>query len=63
MCSAESSETGEPIPTCQYYEVSGKIEPSVYDVNALLFRYGNDGFGAPNLHVTEFNNNKYTVEL
>ncbi len=63
MCSIESSETGEPIPTCQYYEVSGKIEPSVYDVNALLFKYGNDGFATPNTPITELQNNKYIVEL
>lgn len=60
MCSIETLDTGADLETCTSYETTGKIMPSIYDIDALLYIYGNDGVGAPNKEITE-NNNKYDV--
>ena len=39
---------GEVKQTCANYETKGKLEPSENDIQALLSKYGNDGFSLPN---------------
>jgi hypothetical protein len=63
MCSVESTYYGEDYPTCEYYETTGRIDPSIYDVDALLLKYGVDGFGGINKEIEDIGSVRYIVEL
>jgi tetratricopeptide (TPR) repeat protein len=56
MCSSDKDERGERIMTCDPAAAAdnsgGGVEPSEQDINAVLYKYGKDGFRQPNQALT-----------
>ncbi|TVP40040.1 hypothetical protein [Candidatus Nitrosocosmicus arcticus] len=48
MCSYDWYPNGEEKQTCANSETTGKLQPSENDIQALLYKYGNNGFSLPN---------------
>jgi predicted Zn-dependent protease len=60
MCSRESMENGTSFRTCIYDKY---YAPTIFDLDALLYLYGSDGFSEPNKVVTEGSIYKYKMLL
>jgi hypothetical protein len=53
MCSYDIFPNGEGDYTCDNYDTAALVEPSDYDISALIYKYGTDGFSVPNRDLFE----------
>jgi predicted Zn-dependent protease len=60
MCSHESTKNGTLFRTCSIHNTS-YTSPTLFDLNALLYIYGSDGFSEPNRELTE--NSIYSYKM